>query len=416
MCLLRLASPGLPTGPYPGLKISSALCSAALVLACVQAAYAQVHVPSDEYVSYVDANGIYTVIGNVQNDGGQAVSPTITVSVQDGDLVRTASFQHQAVPAGQELPFRIKMPGVPPGAVLLEPEVSYVRASSPPVSLSVIYDDTLVLHEDGSISGRVINTGDRALHNPSVWAVVHGDDGAIDVARNHLEIGTLEPGDSASFAMYPDPTVASMVSYYSCFAPSQNSVYPLKADRNGTPYDLRYESGAWFYRPQFSEDGTEVTIQTTNSYPLVLSANLEIPAVTRQEVFEVYLNGEPVRFLQSIDEMGMWHLVFDIRKHSQDEVTVRGFVPGPVLPPLVPEYFRDDAAQWSSGLADDDAILYDLRLLADRKMIPPGLDGDPLLPAWLGPVMGWYGAGSLTHDEFLAMASYLVERGVILLG
>ena len=51
----------------------------------------------------------------------------------------------------------------------------------------------------------------------------------------------------------------------------------------------------------------------------MLSANLEIPAVTRQEIFEVYLDGEPVRFLQSIDEMGMWHLVFDIRKHSQDE-------------------------------------------------------------------------------------------------
>lgn len=398
------------------MRISSALCSAILVLACAQAAYAQVYVPPDEYVSYVDANGVYTVIGNVQNEGERAVSPTITVSVQDGDFIQTVSFQHRAVPAGQELPFKIKMPGVPPGAVLLEHEVSYVGAASPPISLSVIYDDTLVLHEDGSISGRVINLGERVLHNPAVWAVVHGDGGAIDVARNHLEIGTLEPGDAAGFVMYPDPAVAGIVSYYSCFAPSQNSVYPLKADRNGDPYDFRYESGAWFYRPQFSEDGTEVTIQTTNSYPLVVPANLEIPAVTRQEVFEVYLDGEPVRFIQSIDEMGMWHLAFDIREHSQDVVTIRGFAPGSVLPPLVPEYFRDDAAAWASGLADDDTILYDLRLLADRKMIPTGPEGDPLVPAWLGPVMGWYGAGSLTHDEFLVVVSYLVERGIILLG
>ena len=419
--MLRRTGPPSPTGRHPGLRISSTRCRWGLVaflLACAPAAAAaEVYVPVDGYASYVDANGIFTVIGNVQNDGERTVSALLAISAQDGNLTHTISFRHHPIPAGQELPFRVKMPGVPPDAILLEPEVaSYARAVAPPTGMRVIYDETLVLHGDGHLSGRVTNSGNGTLYNPTVWAVVHGMDGMLDVVRNAHAIGTLEPGQTAGFAMYPDPSISEIVTYYSCFAPSQSSVIPLKADRNGDAYDMRYESGAWFYRPEFSADGTEVTIQTTNSYPWEMPANLEVPAVTRDEVFEVYLNGEPVQYIQSIDEMGMWHLAFSLKKYSQEVVTIRGFVAGQVLPPMVPEYIRDDAAGWATGLVGDDDILDDLRLLADRRMIPPGPGGDPLMPPWMKTAAGWYGAGQLTHGEFLAMVSYMVERGIILLG
>ena len=50
----------------------------------LQMADAQVVIPPDEYLGYHDALGIYTVVGNVKNEGDFAVIPTITVSVTDG--------------------------------------------------------------------------------------------------------------------------------------------------------------------------------------------------------------------------------------------------------------------------------------------------------------------------------------------
>ena len=45
--------------------------------------FAEVFIPSHEYVSYFDSNGIYTVVGNVKNDLDYAIIPTITVSVEN---------------------------------------------------------------------------------------------------------------------------------------------------------------------------------------------------------------------------------------------------------------------------------------------------------------------------------------------
>jgi hypothetical protein len=48
-----------------------------------QIASADVYVPLHEYLGYFDANGIYTVVGNVKNTNDFGVTPIITVSVID---------------------------------------------------------------------------------------------------------------------------------------------------------------------------------------------------------------------------------------------------------------------------------------------------------------------------------------------
>lgn len=398
---------------YRGLP--AAACIAAVALAAPAAA-ADLSIPEHEFLSYVDANGIYTIIGNVKNGYGHAVAPVLTLSVRDGHDTYTHTIRHSDIPAGAELPFRIKLPGVSPDAELLEPEARQARAWGNTPDIRVIYDETLVVHPDGHLTGYVTNAGGHAVVNPVVWAVVHGAGGALDVARSAAPLGVVAPGQTIPFAMYPDPAVSEMAVYYSCFAPSDRSVFPIKADRGGQAYDLRYESGAWLYRPVFSEDGTEVSINATNSYPFETFANLEIPPVTRQEEFSVYLDDIPVDFIQSIDEMGLWHLAFDIPKHSQPVITVRGFEDGPLLPPLVPPYMQDNAALWAAGDIPDDVLLDDLRLLADRSMISAGPEGDPLLPGWLAAFMAWYGQGLVADGEFLAAISYMSHNGVIRLG
>ena len=398
--------------------VPAALCLlavAAIVSASAPAA-AQLHIPMDEFGSYMDAHGIYTIIGNVKNGHDRTVSPVLVLSVRDGPGTHTQTILHNSIPAGAELPFKVKLPGVSADAKLLEPEVYPEWARGDPPDIRVIYDETLVLHPDGHLTGYVINAGNHTVEDPAIWAVVHGAKGTLDVARNAHPLGIITPGQVVPFSMYPDPAVSDTVTYYSCFAPSDNSVFTIRADRNGQPYDLRYESGSWLYRPVFSADGTEVTIQSTNSYPFETFANLEIPPVTREEAFTVYLDGQDVDFIQSIDEMGMWHLAFNIPKHSQPVIKVQGFEEGPLLPPLVPPYLREDAARWAGGLIPDDDLLEDLRLLADRSMMPYGPEGDPLLPRWLAPLMEWYGDGLISDDQFLAALSYLLYHGVMRLG
>ena len=50
-----------------------------------QSSFGEVFIPSHEYISYFDSNGIYTVVGNVKNQNDFALIPTITISVIDTD-------------------------------------------------------------------------------------------------------------------------------------------------------------------------------------------------------------------------------------------------------------------------------------------------------------------------------------------
>ena len=378
-------------------------------------AWAQVYMPADEFATYTDAAGIYTVIGNVKNGMDWAVLPTIHVSLLYDGVVHHVSHKHNVVAAGGELPFILKIPGAV-DATVLEHGITYVRAPDPYTGIVVLYDDTLVYRADGSLAGVLKNMGHDTVYRPTVWAVAVGEGGPLDVVRNHNRIESLEPGQTAEFIMYPDPAVAGMVDVYSCFAPVVNGVYKLMADWEGTEYEIRYESGASIYMPVFDQGGTTLTLQTINSFPLETFANLEIPPVTGDETFEVYRSGEPIDFIQSRDEMGLWHLAFDVRAHSQDVIEVRGFVPGPIMPPQIPDYVRENAALWASGSLDDGTILANLWVLADRDLISAQLQGDAHMPAWMRPAMGWYGDGLIDDETFLAMVSYMAERNIIVPG
>lgn len=379
-------------------------------------AEAELYVLEDELGQYVDANGVYTAIGNVKNDYPWAVDPYLVLHIQDGSLLHEIVVPYDTVQAGGELPFKVKMPDVSGDASLAHYSLSHDTTFDSSISLDVVYDDTLVVHPDGHLTGYAINSGNITLYDPVIWAVVHGSGGPLDVSRSHMPLGYVEPGQTVSFEMYPDPTVSDFVVYYSCFAPTSNYVYPLKSDRNGQTYNLRYESGAWLFQPVFNEDGTAVTIHATNSFAFETFANIEIPPVTRTESFQVLRNGEAIEFIQSIDEMGLWHVAFDIRKQSQDIITISGFQPGPILPALIPDYVRDNISSWAVGDADDDTLLNDLILLEDNSLLPKGQDGDPIVPNWVRVPAQWWGTSQITDDEFLAIISYALDMGLIRLG
>ena len=100
--------------------------------------------------------------------------------------------------------------------------------------------------------------------------------------------------------MYPDPSINSEISYYSCFAVTDSFVRPVYTERNGEKFYFRYDSGSWYTAPQFNDNGTELTMRTLNSFPLGTYANFEFPVFSEDEKFSVFVNGEPKKIFKAL--------------------------------------------------------------------------------------------------------------------
>ena len=62
-----------------------------------------------------------------------------------------------------------------------------------------------------------------------------------------------------------------------------------------------------------------------NSFFGELNASFEFPQSSIHEDFEVYLDDSRVTNLQSLDEMGNWHVYFTVPGFYQGDITVKGF-------------------------------------------------------------------------------------------
>ena len=397
-----------------------------------------VFVPPDEYLGYVDAHGIYTVVGNVKNQNEFAVVPTVTVSVAGGGPDNSHSKTIRHVPLGphKEIPFKIKFPGLAtapvPAPLLASPEVSFERAPAASaggeVPIRVLYDETLVVHDDGHVTGRIQNTGDRTVHYPKIYAVVHGHESVLDIAQNVEFIEKIDPGQILAFSMYPDPSVpGDRVSHYSCFAPVDTTVVPVTASKNGGDFDFRYDSGAWYYAAAFDEEGTTMSINGYNSYPIKTYANFEFAPISGSETFSVAANGKPVRSVQSIDEMGLWHVAFDVEPTFQGVVTISGFEEGlpPDPPGSVPDWVRQSAEWWSAGRIQGSEFAEGLAFLVGKGLLAPAppaggeAGAGPVsgqersVPPWTKSPSGWWYEGRISDDEFLRAVQWMISHGVI---
>ena len=394
------------------------LLAAPLLLS--QGALAEVYVPGNEYLGYFDSGGTYTVVGNVKNENSFAVVPTVTVSVLDGAQVFSKTVRHVPVAAGDEVPFKVRFPEVRGGSpVLQDAGLESVRTGHVPAPLRVLYDDTLVKHGDGHLTGRVQNTGDRTVHFPVVYAVVHGPDSPLDVVQNIGLIEKIEPGQIVGFSMYPDPAVAGDVSYYSCFAPVDTTVIPVTAKKNGGQFDFRYDSGAWFYAAEFDEEGTSMTMRGYNSYPLETYANFEFAPISGSEEFFVTVDDRPVEFIQSMDEMGFWHVAFPVEPTSQGVLRISGFESGlPPGLPQVPQWVKTGAGWWSAGTIPDSEFLEGIDFLLEKGLIIAQQraavgEADREIPQWAKHISGWWSEDRISDEAFVNAMAYLIDTGIV---
>jgi len=385
-------------------------------------AFADVFIPSNEYIGYFDSNGIYTVGGNVKNQNDFAVVPTISVSVIDGNNTITKTISHVPIPPMTDIPFKIKFPEIQnQNPVLLEAQLKFLMSEKKPISITVLYDKTLITHDDGHVTGRIMNSGNQTIFNPKVMAIVHGHQNVLDIVQNIEYFEKIEPGQILDFSMYPDPSITEDVLYYSCFAPVDTTVTPITTIKNGGEFDFRFDSGAWYYGAKFDSDGTTLSINGYNSYPFDTYANFEFPPISGKEKFQVTVNDKPVNFIQSVDDMGFWHVAFDVGPTSQGVVKISGFEKGlPPEIPKIPQWIKQNASWWATNQISDSEFLEGIEFLFEKGII--FVQGREMkaeinwsIPAWVKNTAEWWSEDKISDEEFLLAIENLVSRDIIVI-
>jgi len=319
-------------------KLISASVAIALLIIIPVTVSGEVYIPDHEYVGFYDQDGIFTVIGGVKNNEMYPVTPTITVNVNDGGNILSHKYKFSPIMPAQMLPLKLKLPEITSENPILEsPQISYKQTDYKYESGYILYDDSLVLHDDGRMTGTIKNAGDKTFLNFRIYALIKDQDGHILDVANSQRFGIMYPGDTLEFEMIPDSKIANDIDLYSCFAFGDESVLPLNTDRNGEQYTFRYESGIWFKDGNFNSESTELEMYALNSFSAELNASFEFPQSSIHEDFEVYLDGTgwdgqdyyhadgKVSNLQSLDELGNWHVYFAVPGFYQGDVIVKGF-------------------------------------------------------------------------------------------
>ncbi|MGI9567256.1 MAG: peptidase [Nitrosopumilus sp.] len=382
-----------------------------------------VSIPEDEFISFFDSNGIFTVVGNVKNSENFPILPIVLINIQDDDRTVSKSFEHVAIPQGKELPFKVRFPEVTGKNPILEkPEISYVPTKYVSSEIQVIYDETLVQHTDGHLSGKIINYGEVPVYNIKVFAIIHGFEEVLDMGQNIDMIEKLEPGETRDFVMYPDPSIKSEISYYSCFAVTDSFVRPVYSERNGERFYFRYDSGSWYTAPQFNEKGTDLTMRTQNSFPLETYTNFEFPLFSEDEKFSVFVNGELKENIQSIDEMQNWHVAFNVEPYESGEIRITGFKEGydPGDAVLIPDWIKTRAAWWADSKLEDEVFLKGIEFMIKEKIITiesktenGTKTAEKTIPEWFRNNAMWWSQDNIENETFAKGLEYLINYGII---
>ena len=292
-----------------------------------QVSSAEVWIPDNEYGSYFDHEGIYTVIGAVKNTENYPIIPTIEIKITDYDKIISESYTLPVANPAKDIPFKIKFDQVVSKNPILEkPQVTFVLGPKDYTDIEVVYDNTLVKHKDGHTSGVIVNNGNFTVHGIKVYALIHGKDNKfIDVGKSVETIEKLEPREEKEFSIYPDPSFATQVNYYSCFVIGDDMVIPTFVIRDDKRFDFRYKTEGYLTDIEFDNEKDALMLFARNPWPMKSFANIEFPMESESQKFVVYQEGKKIESIQSRDEQNTWHIVFDLEPQSSKQITISGF-------------------------------------------------------------------------------------------
>ncbi|MGI0072838.1 MAG: hypothetical protein ACREA3_03375 [Nitrosotalea sp.] len=381
---------------------------AALFTVLFHYASAEVLVNDNEFAGYFDSDGIYTVFGSVRNMESQSVLAKIQVTVDIGDNTFSKSSILPVIFPSKDMPFKFKFPQISAGDPILQnPQISYILTNSEPLNLEVNYDRTLVRHPDGHLTGFITNTGNDTSYNVSVYALVHNKNNEfLDEVQSTQPIPKMNPGDKAQFIMYPDPTIAKHVTYYSCFIPGTDNSVELWTQWNSKRFYFSILSIVDFTNQKFNEDDNSLYLDAANPWQIPFYANFMFPVGASNGDFKVFIDGKKINPLISIDnDTNNWHVAFNV-DYGQHKVLISGFNSNYV--PTSDEYFYLDSklaltawAGYSTFTISDSKLLYVL-----------GIKGE-YVPAWIKNTVGFMIYSNLPSDDIVNEIKYLKQIGIV---
>ena len=293
----------------------------------VQVSSAEVWIPDNEISSYFDGDGIYTVIGAVKNSEKFPIIPTIEINIQDVDKIISESYTLPVANPAKDIPFKIKFDQVSSKNPILEkPQVTFVLGPSDYTDIEVVYDTNLIKHQDGHTSGFIVNNGNSTAVGVKVYALIYGKENKfLDVGKNVENIEKLEPGEKKAFSIYPDPSFATQVNYYSCFVIGDDMVIPTFVIRDDKRFDFRYKTEGYLTDIKFDDGKDALTFFARNPWPMKSFANIEFPMESESQKFVVYQEGREIKSIQSRNEQNTWHVAFDLEPQSSKQINISGF-------------------------------------------------------------------------------------------
>ncbi|HII35730.1 MAG TPA: peptidase [Nitrosopumilaceae archaeon] len=292
-----------------------------------QVSSADVWIPDNQIGSYIDGDGVYTVIGAVKNSENYPIIPTIEIKITDDDKIISESYTLPVANPAKDIPFKLKFAQVSSENPILEkPQVTFVSGPSDYTNIEVVYDDNLIKHQDGHTSGVIANNGNFTVHGIKVYALIHGKDNKfIDVGKSVEIIEKLEPGEKKEFSIYPDPSFAAQVNYYSCFVIGDDMVIPTFVIRDDKRFDFRYKTEGYLTDIKYDNEKDALMLFARNPWPMKSFANIEFPMESESQKFVVYKEGKKIESMQSRDEQNTWHIVFDLEPQSSKQIAISGF-------------------------------------------------------------------------------------------
>jgi len=317
--------------------------------------YGEVYIPEHELIGFYDNNGVYTIFAGIKNKEYHPIIPTVKISVQESEKIVEKEFRLAAIMPENMLPMKVQIPEITDeNPILLKPEISYEKTTRSFSGGYIIYDDSLQILEDGSLIGKIRNGGEQVFEKFRIYALAKDkNDVIVDVVSSEI-FDRMNPGQILDFKLIPLPDVAEKIEYYSCFAFGDDAIMPLTVKQNDETFTFRYTANAWFKDAIFSEDGSELNMYSLNGYQLPVVGSFEFPTNSINEKYVVTLEGEKmakgagskdpkikftesVETLQSIDEMGNWHLYFEVPESFQGNVKISGFMKNDGTMPVADE-------------------------------------------------------------------------------
>ena len=400
---------------------TSLLLGFALVAFFIPNATADVWIPEHEYVGFFDSNGVYQVVGAVKNSEKHPIIPTISISIQDGKNIVSKDFEYVSIMPEHEMPFKFAFPEIQSTEPILnQAEISFIHGINQDYSVKVMYDESLIVHPDGHITGRIINMGTQPVYDIRLLAIVHGyDHEVLDMGENISPIVSMAPGEIRNFTMYPDPSIEAGVWYYSCFAIGDLSVITLNAQRNDETFTIRYDSRMLISYPEFNESGESISFKMNRGWPLQTYVNFEFPRFSDNEEFDVYLDNQKIESIQSIDEMGNWHVAFTVEDQTSGNLVITGFDPDATqtIDTLIPDWVRNNAGWWSQEKISNEDFVSGVEFLIKRELIQVTITEqqslDSEIPDWVRNNAGWWSQNLISDEDYVSGIEYLIKRGIV---